>query len=34
MFPNKKPKLLDSTLASETLKKIGQKRKNGKKKNI
>lgn len=30
MFPNKKPKLLDATLASETLKKIGQKRKNGK----
>ena len=30
MFPKKKPKLLDTTLASETLQKIGQKRKNGK----
>lgn len=30
MFPKKKPKLLDTTLASETLQKIGHKRKNGK----
>lgn len=30
MFPQKEPKLLDATLASETLQKIGQKRKNGK----
>jgi len=30
MFSNKEPKLLDATLASETLKKIGQKHKNGK----
>lgn len=30
MFPKKKIKLLDTTLASETLQKIGQKRKNGK----
>ncbi len=30
MFPKKKIKLLDATLASETLQKIGQKRKNGK----
>lgn len=30
MFPKKKPKLLDATLASETLQKIGHKRKNGK----
>ena len=30
MFPKKKPKLLDKTLASETLQKIGHKRKNGK----
>ena len=34
MFPKKKPKLLDKTLASETLQKIGHKRKNGKNQNI
>ena len=30
MLPKKQPKLLDATLASETLQRIGQKRKNGK----